>query len=278
MRVGSLFSGIGGLDLGFEWAGFEPAWFCEIEPYPCEVLKRHWPGIPIINDVRDVTRESVSPVDVLIGGFPCQDISYAGKGAGIDYDLSTGEGTRSGLWWEYWRVIRELRPRYVVAENVAALLGRGLDVVLGSLAEIGYDAEWTIVSAASVSAPHIRERVFIVAYPCGIGLSRAIPINGGTQGGQTVPTVRGEDRNINTVAQANAPRGVAFEWSEDSLRVVLAGHDDLVEMGRAVHGVSGELDAYEHRMKTLGNAVVPRVAYLVAMAVRQHAEETGRWV
>lgn len=99
------------------------------------------------------------------GGFPCQDISWAGKGRGIDYDLSEQEGTRSGLWWEMWRVIRDLRPRYVIAENVPALTHRGLDIVLGSLAEIGYDAEWQTVSAASVGAPHIRERIFIVAYP-----------------------------------------------------------------------------------------------------------------
>lgn len=165
MKVLSLFSGIGGLDLGFEWAGFETVCFCEIEEFPRKVLNKHWPNVPIIEDVRNVTRESVPRVDVIIGGFPCQDISYAGTGAGIDYDLSTGEGTRSGLWWEYWRVIRELRPRYVVAENVAALTNRGLDTVLGSLAQIGYDAEWQIVSAASVGAPHIRERIFIVAYP-----------------------------------------------------------------------------------------------------------------
>lgn len=182
MTAGSLFSGIGGLDLGLEWAGMTPAWFCEIEPYPQQVLTRRWPGVPIINDIRDVTAESVQRVDVIAGGFPCQDISYAGKGRGIDYDLALGEGTRSGLWWEMWRVIRDLGPRYVIAENVAALAGRGLDIVLGSLAEIGYDAEWTTVSAASVGAPHIRERVFIVAYPNNPGLEGRC--GGGERGGQ----------------------------------------------------------------------------------------------
>lgn len=165
MTVGSLFSGIGGLDLGLEWAGFEVKWFCEIEEYPQRVLRRHWPDVPIIPDIRDVTAESVPRVDVVTGGFPCVDISWAGKGRGIDYDLSERDGTRSGLWWEMWRVVRDLRPRYVIAENVAALAHRGLDIVLGSLAEIGYDAEWTAISAASVGAPHIRERIIIVAYP-----------------------------------------------------------------------------------------------------------------
>ena len=167
MTVGSLFSGIGGLDLGLEWAGFETKWFCEIEPFPQQVLKKHWPNTPIYNDVREITADTVIPVDVIAGGFPCQDISWAGRGRGIDYDLSEQEGTRSGLWWEMWRVIRDLRPRYVIAENVPALTHRGLDIVLGSLAQIGYDAEWQTISAASVGAPHIRERVFIVAYPTG---------------------------------------------------------------------------------------------------------------
>lgn len=165
MTVGSLFSGIGGLDLGLEWAGFETKWFCEIEKFPQAVLRKHWPNTPIIEDVRNVTTGNVQRVDVIAGGFPCQDISWAGKGRGIDYDLSEQEGTRSGLWWEMWRVIRDLRPRYVIAENVPALTHRGLDIVLGSLAEIGYDAEWQTISAAGVGAPHIRERVFIVAYP-----------------------------------------------------------------------------------------------------------------
>lgn len=164
LTVGSLFSGIGGLDLGLEWAGFETSWFCEIEKFPQAVLRKHWPDTPIIEDVRDVTEKNVQRVDVIAGGFPCQDISWAGIGRGIDYDLSEQEGTRSGLWWEMWRVIRELRPRYVIAENVPALTHRGLDIVLGSLAQIGYDAEWQTISAASVGAPHIRERVFIVAH------------------------------------------------------------------------------------------------------------------
>lgn len=167
LTVGSLFSGIGGLDLGLESAGFETKWFCEIEKFPQAVLRKHWPDTPIIEDVRDVTEKNVQRVDVIAGGFPCQDISWAGIGRGIDYDLSEQEGTRSGLWWEMWRVIRELRPRYVIAENVPALTHRGLDIVLGSLAQIGYDAEWQTISAASMGAPHIRERVFIVAYKQG---------------------------------------------------------------------------------------------------------------
>lgn len=204
MTVGSLFSGIGGLDLGLEWAGFETKWFCEIEKFPQAVLRKHWPHVPIIEDVRDVKpSESVQRVDVIAGGFPCQDISWAGKGRGIDYDLSEQEGTRSGLWWEMWRVIRDLRPRYVVAENVPALTHRGLDIVLGSLAEIGYDAEWQTISAAGVGAPHIRERVFIVAYPNnkhGRWKERG-GVGGGVQG------KRGESPEVGSTKAGNVAHG-----------------------------------------------------------------------
>lgn len=156
--MGSLFAGIGGFDLGFERAGFEIAWQVEIDPYCRKVLERHFPHAQRFSDVRECGAHNLKPVDVLCGGFPCQDISNAGKRAGI-------EGESSGLWSEYARIIGELRPRFVVVENVAALLGRGMGRVLGDLAEIGYDADWEIVSAADVGAPHLRERVWILAYP-----------------------------------------------------------------------------------------------------------------
>jgi DNA (cytosine-5)-methyltransferase 1 len=161
MNVLDLFSGIGGFSLGLERAGFKTVAFCEIEPYPRAVLRKHWPDVPCYDDVRTLTAERLAAdgitVDVICGGFPCQDISNAGKRAGI-------EGERSGLWREYARLIGELRPKYVIVENVAALLGRGMGRVLGDLAEIGYDAEWQVISAADVGAPHLRERVWIVAY------------------------------------------------------------------------------------------------------------------
>lgn len=160
MYVGSLFSGAGLGDIAAEAIGLSHAWFCECDPFARAVLERRWPGVPIYHDVRDIHGQNVKPVDIVIGGFPCQDISCAGKGAGI-----TGE--RSGLWSEYARILRELRPRYAVVENVKALLGRGLDRVLGDLAEIGYDAEWDVFPAAAFGAPHLRERVILVAYTGG---------------------------------------------------------------------------------------------------------------
>ena len=161
MTVGSLFAGIGGLDLGFERAGFEVIWQCERDDFCTRILNKHWPDTPVYDDVQTLyTDDGPSPEtpDVLCGGFPCQDISLAGKGAGLD-------GERSGLWWQYHRIIGVVRPRYAVVENVPALVNRGLPAILGALSEIGYDAEWEIVSAAALGAPHIRERLFLVAYP-----------------------------------------------------------------------------------------------------------------
>lgn len=157
---GSLFSGIGGLDLGLERAGMQCAWQVEIDDYATKVLQKHWPNVTRFRDVRACGEHNLAPVDLIAGGFPCQDISDAGKQAGI-------EGERSGLWAEFYRIICELRPRFVLVENVAALLHRGMGRVLGDLAAGGYDAEWQILSAESIGAPHLRERVFIVAYPSG---------------------------------------------------------------------------------------------------------------
>ena len=157
LTFGSLFAGIGGFDLGFERAGMTCKWQVEIDDYATRVLERHWPDVPRWRDVRTWPQPGTEPVDVICGGFPCQDISNAGKRAGL-------EGDRSGLFFEIIRIACELGPRFIVLENVAALLNRGLDRVLGELAEIGFDAEWHCIPASAVGAPHIRDRVWIVAY------------------------------------------------------------------------------------------------------------------
>lgn len=157
MKVGSLFAGIGGFDLGLERAGFTIKWQVEIDPYCNRVLAKHWPTVPRYGDIRAMDWGTVEPVDVLCGGFPCQDISLAGKGAGLS-------GARSGLWSEYVKAIDALTPRYILIENVAALRSRGLDQVLREIAALGYDAEWHCIPASAVGAPHRRDRVWIVAY------------------------------------------------------------------------------------------------------------------
>ena len=162
--IGSLFSGIGGLELGLERAGLGPvAWQVELSDYCRSILARHWPDAERFADVRTVGADQLRLVDVVCGGFPCQDISSAGRRAGID-------GEKSGLWSEYARIVETLRPPLVVIENVAALRSRGLGRVLRDLAARGYDAEWDCVPAAAVGAPHLRDRLFVVAYAHGDAL------------------------------------------------------------------------------------------------------------
>jgi DNA (cytosine-5)-methyltransferase 1 len=153
------FSGIGGFSYAAEHivGGFETVAFVEREPYCQRILGKHWPNVPIYGDITTFNPQPHS-ADVICGGFPCQDISTAGKQAGIK------EGTRSGLFYELMRVIRLVQPRYLVLENVAAILANGLDTVLGELAKAGFDAEWACIPASAVGACHQRDRWWLVAY------------------------------------------------------------------------------------------------------------------
>lgn len=188
MKIGSLFSGYGGLDLAVEAVtGAQPAWFCEFDDAPARVLAHHWPDVPNHKDVTQTNWHTVEPVDILTGGSPCQDLSHAGKRAGMT------EGTRSNLWVNMREAIATLRPKLVVWENVLGALSapaesesdaatsnmeqggllaappgghlRALGRVLGDLTEIGYDAEWTTLRASDIGAPHHRARVFLIAWP-----------------------------------------------------------------------------------------------------------------
>jgi DNA (cytosine-5)-methyltransferase 1 len=183
MKIGSLFSGYGGLDVAVaELTGATVAWHCEWDDAPSKILDQHFPNVPNYRDVTKVDWTQVEPVEILTGGFPCQDLSVAGKKAGLK------EGTRSGLWSEFYKAIEILKPRLVVIENVKGILSakadsgmeyeseildqtkggpvlRALGAVCGDLAEIGYDSRWTTIRAADVGAPHGRARVFIIAYP-----------------------------------------------------------------------------------------------------------------
>lgn len=157
LTYGELFTGIGGLSLGLERAGHTPTWFAENDPFCSQVLAHHWPTVPNLGDVTTIDWENVPRVDLIAGGFPCQDVSGAGDRAGI-------EGQRSGLWAHLAQAIRVLRPRYVLVENTPGLLARGMGRVVGDLAALGYDTQWDCVPAAAVGASHLRARIWILAH------------------------------------------------------------------------------------------------------------------
>jgi DNA (cytosine-5)-methyltransferase 1 len=270
LTVGSLFSGIGGFDVGLERAGMRIAWQSEIDPYASAVLRKHWPHVPNLGDIRNIRNPPA--VDVLCGGFPCQDISFAGKGAGL-------AGERSGLWREYARIIGEIRPRYVLVENVAALLARGLGDVLGDLAALGFDAEWHCIPASAVGAPHRRDRLWIIGHA--------------NDQGESVGAINDEASGLPQfdVADSNVPR--LERWLRDSLRECsgerIAGPGSpsipdaygkpsnwaaksrqecghwVIEpdVGRVANGIPARMD----RLKALGNAIVPQIAEILGRAI-----------
>jgi DNA (cytosine-5)-methyltransferase 1 len=286
MRVLDLFSGIGGFSLGLERAGMQTVAFCEQNKYCHAVLKKHWPEIPIYDDVRTLTATRLADdgiaVDVICGGFPCQDISIAGKGAGL-------AGARSGLWWEFHRLIAEIRPAWVVIENVSALRHKGLGDVLRSLAAVGYDAEWHCIPASAVGAPHRRDRIWIVAYPEGTGLQArsgdgmGIDNDSRRDGGQFA----GASYQTN-VADACSTRLSWGKWIRNHTGEIAAGqasadgtitersadgrgqsHSWSVEpnVGRVADGVPARVD----RLKALGNAVVPQIPELIGRAIYEQS-------
>lgn len=234
MKVGSLFAGIGGFDLGLERAGFQTAWFCEQDEFCQRVLAKHWPDVPCYSDICELKGSDVEPVEILCGGFPCTDLSYANRNAeGL-------AGSQSGLWSEYARLVGELRPRYVLVENVPALLTRGLGRVLGDLAALGYDAEWDCIPASAVGAPHRRDRIWLVAYPNGEGLE-------------------GHGRPVEHSRTRPAAESLAAHrrpWPNDS------------DVLRVADGIPDR----SHRIKALGNALVPQVAEWIGCRIQEWEE------
>jgi DNA (cytosine-5)-methyltransferase 1 len=235
LTVGSLFSGIGGLDLGLERAGMRVIWQSEIDDYASRVLKKHWPKVPNYGDIKTINWADVPPTDVICGGYPCQPFSVAGE--------RQGEEDERHLWPWVRDAISILRPRYVVLENVRGHLSLGGTTVIRELASIGYDAEWEVISAASQGAPHIRERVFICAYPNGL-LSNA----------KRGRRITGSEKNTLYEGQTDDPKRRVWWKTEPSVP-------------RVANGVPNGVD----RIRGLGNAVVPQVAELVGRLVIEHA-------
>ena len=345
MTVGSLFSGIGGFDLGFERAGFDIKWQVEIDDYANHVLATHWPGVKRYRDVKEthgplghaaqlqlrhkpssgvddvglsgartVSRQGtlsrcdacLEPVDVICGGFPCQPHSLAGARGGASDERD--------LWPEFARLIRELRPRWVVAENVPGLLssdaGRFFGTVLGDLAAAGYDAEWDCISAADVGAPHLRERIWIVAYPHAnssgslfgardgeseegldfasgydaVGLRADVAdAASGTRLRSAQRPARHTALSGENMAHAERERSQGQSWGtvdgERWAPSVFTGLSQSIgrqwefepHVGRVAHGVSARVD----RLRGLGNAIVPQIAQWIAERI-QAAEMTAK--
>lgn len=238
LTFGSLFAGVGGLDLGFERAGLVCKWQVEIDPFARMVLEKHWPGVPKHDDVRTFT--DIEHVDVIAGGFPCQDVSNAGHRAGIN-------GERSGLFFELMRIVRDVGPRYVLLENVSALLVRGMDRVLSELAASGYDAEWECLPASAFGAYHNRDRVFILAYRDG-----ASPRVFEEQGARQKPQLQHRRLVSHSACQSRLERNDRFE--------------DEPRVARMVDGFSAPVDI-DRRAKGCGNAIDPRVAEWIGRCI-----------
>jgi len=274
MNVLDLFSGIGGFSLGLERAGFKTVAFCEVDKKCQAVLKKHWPDVPMFDDVSNLKGKDIEEkIDVICGGFPCQDISLAGKGAGL-------AGKRSGLWSEFHRLIKEIRPKYAIIENVSALRSRGLDQVLGALSEIGYDAEWHCITAASVGAPHRRDRIWIVAHSRHRGRRDSITGSLGRDGERelekrirTTETIEttGSSQTSETLSNSN---GEGLQGQRKITGRISKELQDISysrwwktepDVGRVAHGIPGRVD----RLKQLGNAVVPQIPQLLGMAIME---------
>ena len=251
-----LFSGIGGITEALaEWV--TPVAYCEYDKYVRTVLlsrmlERKIPCAPIWSDVRTLKSDFIPPVDIIYGGFPCQDISAAGRGAGL-------VGKRSALYWELHRLVADIRPAFVFLENVPAIRTRGLDVVVRSLADVGYDSRWTRISAESVGAPHIRERWFLLAHNKSVGRGERrteidsrqrdfVAASGGGPMADTASAGRVESRfNVSEqtkVARTFRDLGGPSWWDVEP------------DVGRMANGVQFRVD----RIKSLGNAVVPQQA------------------
>ena len=238
VRVLDLFSGIGGFSLGLERAGFETVAFVENNEACHRVLKKHWSEVPIYKDVKDVRFEQ-GFADVICGGFPCQDISLAGKGEGLD-------GERSGLWFEFHRLIKEIKPKYIIAENVAALRTRGLDKVLWSLNEVGYDAEWHCLPASAFGAPHYRDRVWIIGYPNNQPKLQANSLL------DTFGIKRDSWQSFGRGYWGQIPR--AYRSIPESISI----------------GVDNGIPYRVDRMKQLGNAVIPQIPEMIGRAILEY--------
>lgn len=272
MKLGSLFAGIGGFDLGFEWAGFETAWQVEKDEFCRKVLTKHWPNVPKYEDIYDfiekIKQGTVEPVDVITGGFPCQPFSQAGKRKGAQDDRY--------LWPAMVEVISLLRSTWVIGENVAGILNMGFENMLSELEDKGYRTESFIIPACAVAAPHRRDRVWIVAYNIrrATQLQREATVMVEPQG-QVKEERHKWERSRDAFGRCSEamPNNGLWESMELS-RGIETCWDGLgngcrwkpePNVGRVAHGIPRRVD----RLRALGNAVVPQIPYIIGQAIMQ---------
>jgi len=264
MTFGELFAGIGGFGLGLERAGMRCKWQVEIDHYAARVLEKNWAGVERFADVRDFTPTEEKYVDVICGGFPCQDISLASRtGAGIS-------GKKSGLWSEFSRIIGLARPKYVIIENSPVLSSRGLDRVLADLATLGYDAEWSVVPASAVGAPHRRDRLWIVAYAnCEHDAMRGdredlpegVACRESDTGGSLGDCWQGCEAESGQGACDGPATIETTDWWEAE-----------PDVDRVADGVPHRVD----RLRCLGNAVVPQIVEQIGRLIMAKEEKSCR--
>lgn len=247
MKVGGLFSGIGGFELGLSRAGFEISWMVEIDEFCRKVLKKHapeyWPNARILEDVTKVGKEQLTAVDLICGGFPCQPFSQAGKRKGKTDDRY--------LWPEMLRIIRELSPRWIIGENVAGFINMELENAFTDLEAEGYKVEAFVLPAYGVGAPHERKRIWIVAHRQDQYKKRSI--TKGNRCGESKNKIRNGDNDL---------RGKRFQWQ---------GKPPVCGV---VNGVSFGLDRNRRdRIKSLGNAVVPQIPEILGRFILEIENE-----
>jgi DNA (cytosine-5)-methyltransferase 1 len=278
MNYIDLFSGIGGFALGAYWAGmkFDNHYFSEVEPYAVELYQKRFPDAIPLGDITKHKEWKLEPGEYIItGGFPCQDISIAGAGVGLR------SGARSILWFQMQTLIERIRPRFAIMENVGALTFRGLTDVLGSLAEIGYDAEWQDIRAADVGAPHKRERLWIIAYPekgCDdVANAKKRELRTGFCENAAEGQRRGRSGNGCCKVSDSNGQGLAERKREDASRErtnsgsVFSGNPAWAiepDVGRVAYGIPNRVD----RLKGLGNAIIPQIAEILFRQISETGE------
>jgi DNA-cytosine methyltransferase len=251
LKHGSLFTGLGGFDLGLRWAGFETVWQVERSSYCRKILRRHFPDAERFKDIAKCGAEDLCAVDIITGGFPCIDISEIGKRAGL-------AGKHSRLWWQMHRVICELRPSWCVVENVRAFRDRGADEVVDALEKAGYAVWPLVVGAGTLGAPHQRERAWVVCHDA-----------------DKCDAAKRESARALSPTEKRALDKVRHDWRaifrELAAAIGVDGHQAYSRIVREVHGIPGEAQ----RLRVLGNSCVPQIAMIIGSFVRQY-EESGR--